>query len=205
VLARLNSVCRLDSVVSTNVDGLETDASAEGSLPEDKVLRLHGRLYEVKCKGHTVPLTMEMALALAKQEPIDLSNCAKCNQDAALPNTGREHLARPSANRQPHAPPMAFYEDVEDTGLSDADQKWFDELFNGDRIPDLVFIIGSSLRGRDLKRALLGLTVPMYIVDTSPSSHHRELKTATIIQTTAEEWAKRVNGHLDGLQNKSGS
>jgi NAD-dependent SIR2 family protein deacetylase len=185
-------------VVTTNVDGLETDSRESDFLPEDKVLRLHGRLYELQCKGHTIPLTDEMATALANQQPVV---CDICEKEPATQANGREHLARPSADRKQPAPPMLFYNDPGDNSLGDADQEMFNSLFHGIQItkPDLVFVIGSSLTNAMLRNALSSLeNATIYIVNPSLNANNR-IPNAIVIQATADEWARRVNVYLDTL------
>lgn len=197
MLSRLSRLHRLKAVVTTNVDGLETDSRIPGFLADSKVLRLHGVVYELKCHGHTVPLTVEMANALADKQPVDLSNCAQCSKQEATGNNGRQHLKRSSATPPP-APPMRFFDDSEDIDLGDAEQAMFTDIFKVPHLPPLVFVIGSSLRNRDLKKALLGLVdfASIYIVDPLPNKNHKEFLRATIIRATADEWATRVNASL---------
>lgn len=196
-LSRLNMALRLTAVISTNVDGFETDEREQNFLPEDKVLRLHGRCYQVQCNGHTVPLTREMAEILATHGSFDFTDCPKC---AEVPerSTGREHLSRQAAARRLTMPDMAFFDDPTKNELGDEEQKRFDELFNGRLQPRLVFIIGSSLRNAALKQALQRLeNASLYVIDPHPNASHRALKGATILSITAEEWAHRILAHLD--------
>jgi len=198
VLSQLFDAHRLGAIVSTNVDGLETDKRVENFLPESKVLRLHGRIYELECKGHTAPLTVEMARALAKRELVELPNCSQCTEEGMKANE-RGHLKRRTAKQQPPAPAMRFFDDYGDLQLGDEEHTMFSDIFGGKLTPDLVFIIGSSLRSQDLRKALHKVkeSATTYIVDSSPNQHHREFEDAITIHTTAEKWAARVDAHLN--------
>lgn len=205
VLSRLERVRRLTAVVTTNVDGLETDPHNPEFLPEGKVLRLHGVVYEVKCTGHSVPLTVEMASALALDQPVDPPPCPQCPDKEAKKKNGREHLSRDSATYKPLVPAMTFFDHVGDTELGDAQQALFDKVFNPTPHLGLFFIIGSSLRNACLKKALLKVqrSAKIYIVDPLHNTNHREFTEAVTICTTAEEWATRVGVYLSRQSTKT--
>jgi NAD-dependent SIR2 family protein deacetylase len=195
-LSKLNTALRLTAVVSTNVDGFETDERDRDFLPEDKVLRLHGRCYEVQCNGHTVPLTHEMADTLAVQGSFEFPDCPKC-AELLERGTGYELLSKQAAARHLTMPDMTFSDDSVNNEIGGEEQAKLNELFFGKLQPRLVFIIGSSLNNALLMQAVQKLeNARLYVIDPHPSANQLALEGATIISTTAEKWARRILTYL---------
>jgi NAD-dependent SIR2 family protein deacetylase len=142
---------------------------------------------------------MDIAKALAADYLFKLPDCNKC----AGRSNPRAHLTRASPTQGPTQPAITFFNDLVQNHLDDEQQARFNEIFSGKAQPSLVFVIGSSLKNLGLTSALRNLAnATIYIVDPHPTAVHRSFPVdrTVIITASAEEWAQRVNAHMDKLE-----
>jgi NAD-dependent SIR2 family protein deacetylase len=195
---------RLQGIITTNVDGLEfkeaeqallQGRSTDGMLTQgsEKVVQLHGTAYNGHCSpgNHEIALTEDIVAQLCAGIEVPCETC-KANPPTHPRKAKSPHIMRPS---------ITLYHDTLHSQASEAVLNGLNRCFGTRKHalkPDLILIVGSSLRNRELLRMLVTQRegcrgVEVFVVNPHWEPAFNQLgEDVQWIQEDAERWAAEM-------------